>query len=55
MDWMDIGCLAGCVEFKFDAIWLGLPKNVIVRGEVVRVHIGCGHGQVKTVAHLAEL
>ena len=55
MDWMDIGCLAGCVELKLDAIVLGQTKNLVMHGEVVSVHEHMWNGQVQAAAHAAEL
>jgi hypothetical protein len=46
MDWMDIGCLAGCVELELNAVVLGQAKNLVMHGEMVRVHDSCGHSQV---------
>jgi hypothetical protein len=47
--------IRGITERELYSIGFGLPENVIVHGEVVSVHIGMGHGQVKTVTHAAEL
>jgi hypothetical protein len=52
---MDIGCLAGCVELKLDAIVLGQTKNLVMHGEVVSVHEHMWNGQVQAAAHAAEL